>query len=211
MNVLDQIISWSRGCPVWQRDALRRLVLKGELSDADISALTEVCKSERGLASVQAAKPLERVHLPGNGAGSECVTVHSLFHESGVNALAENQTLNFCSGLTVVYGDNAAGKSGVHKDLQERMSSPWGGRHTRKRAVWNDASIPVCFYQVHRWEMNHLRSGWEATTKTFPESAFSTDTRRLSILQRRLMLRLDLSVSISLINLQMLAIRCVHD
>ena len=34
------------------------------------------------------------------------------FMKNGVNALAENQTLKFCSGLTVVYGDNAAGKSG---------------------------------------------------------------------------------------------------
>jgi hypothetical protein len=31
MNVLQEILEWSQGRPMWQRDALRRLVLNGEL------------------------------------------------------------------------------------------------------------------------------------------------------------------------------------
>ena len=112
MNVLYEILEWSRGRPVWQRDALRRLVLKGELNDVDISALTEVCKSARGLVSVQEAIPFGRKHLPRDGESGGRVNVHSIYHKYGVNALAEDQTLRFCSGLTLVYGDNAAGKSG---------------------------------------------------------------------------------------------------
>ena len=112
MNVLYEILEWSRVRPVWQRDALRRLVLKGELNDVDISALTEVCKSARGLVSVQEAIPFGRKHLPRDGESGGRVNVHSIYHKYGVNALAEDQTLRFCSGLTLVYGDNAAGKSG---------------------------------------------------------------------------------------------------
>ena len=50
VTVLEEILKWSRGRPAWQRDALRRLVLNGELSDDDILALAEICKAAHGLA-----------------------------------------------------------------------------------------------------------------------------------------------------------------
>ena len=112
MDVLREILIWSKDRPDWQRDALRRLVLTGELDDTDIDALTEICKSVYGLAGEQEIVHLGRGHLPGDGTNAGRVNVHSIFHKRGVNALAENQTLSFGPGLTVVYGDNAAGKSG---------------------------------------------------------------------------------------------------
>jgi hypothetical protein len=50
VTVLQEILEWSYDRPVWQRDALRRLVLNGELSDNDIDVLTEICKARFGLA-----------------------------------------------------------------------------------------------------------------------------------------------------------------
>lgn len=112
MDVLGEILTWSKDRPDWQRDALRRLVVADELNEADIGALTEICKSAYGLASEQEIGPLTEEHLPRNGANSGRVVVQSISHIRGVNALANDQTLKFGSGLTVVYGDNAAGKSG---------------------------------------------------------------------------------------------------
>ena len=112
MDVLAEILSWSKELHEWQRDALRRLVLAAELDDADIEALTEICKSAHGLADEQKVVDLGKEHLPEKGTSAGRVNVHSIYHKRGVNALAENQTLNFGPGLTVVYGDNAAGKSG---------------------------------------------------------------------------------------------------
>ena len=53
MDVLAEILTWSKDRPDWQRDALRRLVLTGELDEADIDSLTEICKSAHGLADEQ--------------------------------------------------------------------------------------------------------------------------------------------------------------
>jgi hypothetical protein len=64
VNVLQEILSWSADRPTWQRDALRRLVMNGELSDGDIRALTEVCKGEHGLAEKTEVKPLSKEHAP---------------------------------------------------------------------------------------------------------------------------------------------------
>jgi len=112
VDVLTEILTWSKDRPEWQRDALRRLVTLGELDEADIKSLTEICKSAHGLAQEQEVIPLGKEHLPADSANTGRVIVHSIYHKRGVNALAEDQALNFSRGLTVVYGDNAAGKSG---------------------------------------------------------------------------------------------------
>ena len=118
MTVLEELLEWSQDRPAWQRDALRRLVLNGELSDDDIHALTDICKSSHGLAEQQDIAPLTKEHLPDKTAGSAPVSLVSIFHHRGVNALAEDQTLEFVPNLTVVYGDNAAGKTGYIRILK---------------------------------------------------------------------------------------------
>jgi hypothetical protein len=118
MTVLEEFLAWSQQRPSWQRDAMRRLVLNGELSDDDITALTDICKSAHGLAEQQAITPLTNEHVPKKRACNEPVSLVSIFHHRGVNALAEDQTLNFGPNLTVVYGDNAAGKTGYIRILK---------------------------------------------------------------------------------------------
>ena len=53
MSVLREIFQWSQNRPNWQRDALRRLIVNGELSDDDVRDLSEICKSAHGLAEQQ--------------------------------------------------------------------------------------------------------------------------------------------------------------
>ena len=117
MTVLQEILEWSPDRPLWQRDALRRLVLNGELVEEDIVALTEICKSRYGLAEQQEALPLSKDHVPDKTAEAP-VSLVSIFHHRGVNALAENQTLKFSPSLTIVYGDNGAGKTGYIRILK---------------------------------------------------------------------------------------------
>jgi recombinational DNA repair ATPase RecF len=117
LTVLKEILEWSQDRPVWQRDALRRLVLNGELAEEDIAALTEICKSAYGLADPQEVLPLSKEHVPDKVAEAP-VSLLSIFHHRGVNALAENQTLKFGPGLTIVYGDNGAAKTGYIRILK---------------------------------------------------------------------------------------------
>src|SRR5262245_16799762 len=103
MTVLKELVEWSQGRPAWQRDALRRLVLNGELSDHDIRALTDICKSKHGLVEQQDIAPLTKEHVPEKTASRTPVSLVSIFHHRGVNALAGDQTLKFVPNLTVVY------------------------------------------------------------------------------------------------------------
>lgn len=117
MTVVQEILQWSKERPAWQRDALRRLVVSGDLSDDDVDALTEICKSAHGLTDPREAVPLAKEHIQDGPTGAP-VSLVSIFHHRGVNALAEDQTLKFGPALTVVYGDNGAGKTGYIRILK---------------------------------------------------------------------------------------------
>lgn len=118
MTLLQEIVEWSQDRPAWQRDALRRLLQNGELAAQDLSELTEICKAQHGLAEPQQVVPLTESHIPHFAKGMATVSLVSIFHHRGVNALAENQTLHLGPGLTLVYGDNAAGKTGYIRILK---------------------------------------------------------------------------------------------
>ena len=118
MTVLQEIVDWSKDRYPWQRHALRRLAVKGELSDEDVQELAEICKAVHGLAEPRDVVPLALEHVPDQGGIDNPVSLDSIFHQRGVNALAENQTLGFSPHLTVVYGDNAAGKTGYIRILK---------------------------------------------------------------------------------------------
>ncbi|MBI4239125.1 MAG: hypothetical protein HY696_12030 [Deltaproteobacteria bacterium] len=65
MTVLEELVEWSQDRPAWQRDALRRLVLNGDLSDDDI----------RTLAEPQDIVPLKKEHVPERVAAAAPVSM----------------------------------------------------------------------------------------------------------------------------------------
>jgi hypothetical protein len=124
-NIFAEILQWSTLQPQWQRDALRRLFTVGALTPTDLDALTDICKSAHGLApSSKKAVPLSTQHLPvGGPATATAVFLVDLTHHTGVNALAPEQTVSFGPNLTIVYGENATGKSGYTRILKRACRS----------------------------------------------------------------------------------------
>lgn len=114
-DALREILSWSQSRPAWQRDALRRLVSGSELSDADIEELTALCKNNK-----LSGTPLDASHISSQKFGAPSVSLEKLHSLQNVNALAKGQTLNFLpKGVTIIYGDNGAGKSGYVRVLKQ--------------------------------------------------------------------------------------------
>jgi energy-coupling factor transporter ATP-binding protein EcfA2 len=118
INVLQEVLAWSKDRPTWQRDALRRLVVNGELTEQDIRELADICKGDYGLGEKKDPAPLAKEHVPAETNKASAVSLESIFHHKGVNALAESQTLKFDPVLTIVYGDNGAGKTGYTRILK---------------------------------------------------------------------------------------------
>ncbi len=120
---LADVLKWSADVPIWQRDALRRLCGQTKLEPADLTSLVAICKAaEQGL-------PLDATHVRDPAASHVVVTLGALHSLSNVNALAPGERLSFGkAGLTVIYGDNGAGKSGYARVLKQlcRARSPKG-------------------------------------------------------------------------------------
>jgi energy-coupling factor transporter ATP-binding protein EcfA2 len=121
-TVLEIILDWSRDRPAWQRDALRRIVQTQKLTETDFVELTALCKLGRVPTPPEShpkPQPLETIHLPANPGAGASVTLTAIKEVSAVNNLAPEQTLSFApAGITVVYGDNGAGKSGYARLLK---------------------------------------------------------------------------------------------
>lgn len=129
-TVLETILQWSQDRPAWQRDALRRIVAKGRLDDADVKELVELCKHGRGAKGTDLKpNPLAKAHLPANPGQGAAVSLVSVADVDGVNNLAAGQTLTFeQSGITIIYGDNGAGKSGYVRILKRACRARHPGR-----------------------------------------------------------------------------------
>lgn len=113
-KALSKILSWSSDCPDWQKDALRRLCTSESLSDDDFQELLEVCKGK------VSAKPLAAEHVRDPAASNVEVTLAKLHKLKHVNALKEGEVLSFQkNGLSIIYGDNGAGKSGYARVLKQ--------------------------------------------------------------------------------------------
>lgn len=111
---LTAILLWSADLPAWQRDALRRLCNDPTLTADDHAELVAILKG------AAPAKPLTADDIRDPAAGNAVVTLAALYGLSNVNALAPGEKLSFGkSGLTVIYGDNGAGKSGYARVLKQ--------------------------------------------------------------------------------------------
>ena len=121
-GIIRSVLAWSGRLPQWQQDALRRLIVQRGLSSRDKDELMAMARQWAGLpvaGTVTPPCPLEASHFPSEGAGDAALRLVAIKELAGVNALAEGQTLPFGpTGLTVVYGDNGAGKSGYFRVLK---------------------------------------------------------------------------------------------
>lgn len=121
-QAMADILLWSSECCSWQRDALRRLCI-GSLGNDDIDELLQICKDNS-----MSVIPFSSEHIKASTAATT-VNLRALCELENINALAKGERLTFeKSGVTVVYGDNGAGKSGYIRVLKKvcRARSPKG-------------------------------------------------------------------------------------
>jgi energy-coupling factor transporter ATP-binding protein EcfA2 len=121
--LLQDLLEWSQAAPRWQRDALRRLFVSDALEDADYDALILLLKAEAGAlpegSSVPVFNPLSAEHLPDPGALRAGVSLKGVSQLSNVGQIPGDRVLEFSpEGLTIVFGENGAGKSGYARVLK---------------------------------------------------------------------------------------------
>lgn len=124
-SALHEILKWSANRPVWQRDALRRIITQGAVNNVDVKELDRICRAQRGAdASKEAALvavPLANSHVPSATSSKESTSLVSIGTIKNVDRLPSDQVIPFGSspGLTIVYGDNGTGKSGYARVIKK--------------------------------------------------------------------------------------------
>lgn len=108
----------------WQLDAIRRICEGGALTDEDLTELELIGLAANGIElpdGTQAPEPrvLDVTGEDEDTAGSDPITLAEISEVANVKRLAPDQSLSFApTGLTVIYGDNGAGKSGYARILR---------------------------------------------------------------------------------------------
>ncbi|XVJ96778.1 AAA family ATPase (plasmid) [Burkholderia vietnamiensis] len=121
MLLLQELLTWAKGLPAWQSDAVARLLAKQTLTSEDLNDLYALLKIEHGIPDPQGRTPnkLSADQLPAPIKTSVHVELRAIQNMQRVNAIAENHRLSFgANGLTVIYGDNGSGKSGYSRVLK---------------------------------------------------------------------------------------------
>lgn len=120
MEFNDHIWEWAFGLPQWQNDLIRRLYQKSILDDEELKEVIDNVLFESGFLNRNVnITSLEKSHIP-NKNSKNTVKITGLKNFQNVAAIEPDYGLEFSpDGLTIVYGENSAGKSSYAKVLKQ--------------------------------------------------------------------------------------------
>lgn len=121
MPLLQDVLTWSQTLAPWAQDALRRVFTKNDLTGQDYDELEALLLAAHGAAEKDGPKPepLHGTHLPAIPT-AEMSTISGIEAMKHVNRFPLDSSITFSpTGLTVVYGENGSGKSGVARVLKQ--------------------------------------------------------------------------------------------
>ncbi len=125
---LTDLSNWSKRCPRWQQETLRRLLEKGELDEKDYVELTALAKQPYKEELQQA--PLEFTASANTNTAPDirAISLKCIREIANAGALSKGPIEFSSKGLSVIYGNNGCGKSSKCCALSRRQSLfVWSG------------------------------------------------------------------------------------
>jgi len=121
MNLRDKIWEWADGLKDWQNDLLRRIYESGELTETDLKEVKEnLLATLRDLDLPHVVSRLQKDQIQTGISDEEPVRIKKLSNLKNVGKVNEDGSLTFLSdGLTIIYGENGAGKSSYARVLKK--------------------------------------------------------------------------------------------
>ncbi len=131
MEIIEKITEWARTQPFWQRVVVGDMLRGKKFSDDDITRFAKMALDEAIDPESLAEKngnPLEEFDYTCSEP-CESVVITGLSDTVNINAIRDGSSCTFNErGLNIIYGNNAAGKSGYTRILKNACMS----RHSEK-------------------------------------------------------------------------------
>lgn len=126
MTLNEDLASWVATRTDWQNDAVARFCRNETLSAEDITAIADQLIA----GTYPTAADISVADIPGSTAAGDPVNLVQVADVAGVNALIGGQTLSFgAAGLTIIFGNNASGKSGYARLIREAVTARVKAEH----------------------------------------------------------------------------------
>lgn len=146
MALNDELCDWLCAQPLWQQDLARRLTMRTELDVNEVIEVLALMRQAYGAPQVAEAvppepRPFER-HCLAEGATESPPKLLSFGELEGVGLIAGHGELAFApEGLTLIYGQNAAGKSSYVRGLKSLCRTVDQANPIRG-SVYSDVEVP---------------------------------------------------------------------
>jgi recombinational DNA repair ATPase RecF len=183
MELNDHIWEWAMELPKWQNDLIRRLYQKSTLEDEDLKEIINNTLNENGFSDrALTITPLDISHIP-NKNMKDAIKIIALKNFQNIAAIEPEYGLEFLpEGLTVVYGENSAGKSSYAKVLKQACRAVDDKTKIYPNIFKSSGSISTADIYVNQ---NGMESIINRVVNTAPEqqltsiSIFDTDCARV--------------------------------
>ncbi len=119
-----EVKKFADGLPYWAKYLAEKILSGNDISDNEIDTSYSFLLEELKLED-ETDKPKIGINYNSVNAGKYRTNLFlaKLENVEGVNALTENQTIDFSSNLTIIYGANGSGKSGYARLLKKTFYS----------------------------------------------------------------------------------------
>jgi hypothetical protein len=129
MSMLQSIVEWAETDLLpWQSDTVRRLLTQDNLTETDKAEILAMVKKRQGIIdkehSAPDPQPIRKGHISGVPQVDSGIILKQMVIKSNVNAIPDGSKISFGhKGLTVIYGENASGKSGYARVLKRACNA----------------------------------------------------------------------------------------
>ncbi len=115
-----EVRDFANALPYWAKFLAKRILSGNAVSDDDINISHSYLLEQLNLKEKTEKPEISINHHAANAGNYKAdLLLTKLENVEGVNALTENQTIEFCPNLTIIYGANGSGKSGYIRLLKE--------------------------------------------------------------------------------------------
>ena len=169
-GIVDFLWEWGENNGDWGKLLVHNVVsIENNLSSKDREAIFDYFLQSIALKS---GLPALTVTKPPYNPSTKKIDIVSLSEVTGVNKLAQNQTIDFGSNMTVIYGENGSGKTGYGRILKAL-----GQSYETANLIYSD------IYKAKEQQTATIKYKVDGTDATFPWDGKSTnpDLQNISV------------------------------